>query len=49
VEPISNKAKKISCSNGIEQMESFSSEEKQESNRDKRPSSSIGTEEVKTL
>jgi hypothetical protein len=49
VDPISDKAKKISCSEGIVQKESFSSIDIQLSKREKSSSSNIGIEELKTF
>ena len=49
VEPISERAEKISCSEGIEHIVSFSSVVIQLSKRERRSASNVGTEEVKTL
>jgi hypothetical protein len=49
VEPTSDKAEKIYCSEGMTQIESFSSVKMQLSKRDRRSSSKIGVKEVKTF
>ena len=49
MEPILERAKKISCFKGIVHIESFSSIVIQLSKRERRSASIVGTEEVKTL
>jgi hypothetical protein len=49
VDSISERAKKISCSEGIVHIESFSSEVMQLSKKEMRFTSIVGLEEVKTF